>query len=121
MTSGVPTNDMEAASDPWSQLPEAVAPPQANGELLFDAPWQGRAFGMVHTLVDAGRFSWDEFREQLIIALDGGAASADVYYERLLLALERSLALHKGSTAPDSAEITQRADELAARPHGHDH
>jgi len=109
------------ASDLWSQLPEAVAPPQANGELLFDAPWQGRAFGMVHALVDAGRFSWDEFREQLIVALDGGAASAEVYYERLLLALERSIALHKGADAPEHAEITQRVEELAARPHGHDH
>lgn len=114
-------NPSNEASDPWSQLPQAAAPPQANGELLFDAPWQGRAFGMVHTLVDAGRFSWDEFREHLIVALDGGAASADVYYERLLLALERSLAKHKGLDALDSAEITQRADELAARPHGHDH
>jgi len=85
---------------------------------------------MVHTLVDSGRFSWDEFREQLIIALDGGAAAADVYYERLLLALERSLALHAGQTgfagskdrnAPNAEEISQRVDELAARPHGHDH
>ena len=111
-------------SDMWSQLPEAVAPPQANGELVFDAPWQGRAFGMVHSLVDSGRFSWDEFREQLIVALDGGAAAADVYYERLLLALERSLALcaaRTGADAPDELAISQRATELAARPHGHDH
>jgi len=112
------------SQDGWSQLPEAYAPPQANGEMLFDAPWQGRAFGMVHSMVDAGRFSWDEFREQLIIALDGGAAAADVYYERLLLALERSLKLHAGRAGdapPGAAEITRRVEELAARPHGHDH
>lgn len=112
-------------ADLWSQLPEAIAPPQANGELLFDAPWQGRAFGMVHSLVDDGRFSWDQFREQLIIALDGGAAGAEVYYERLLIALEASLELHAKSSAdgaaPCSAEITQRTELLAARPHGHDH
>ena len=114
-------SDTSGWTDLWAELPEAVVPPQANGELLFDAPWQGRAFGMVHTLVDQGRFSWDEFREQLILALDGGAAPADVYYERLLVALEASLALYPDAQGSDSEAVSRRAEDLAARPHGHDH
>ena len=114
-------SDTAGERDLWAELPEDVAPPQANGELLFDAPWQGRAFGMVHTLVDQGRFSWDEFRDQLILALDGGAAPAEVYYERLLAALEASLALYPDADGPNAEAITRRAEDLAARPHGHDH
>jgi len=105
-------------SDPFAELPDGVAPPQANGELLFDAPWQGRAFGMAHTLVDSGQFSWDEFREQLIVALDGGAAPAEVYYERFLLALERCVT---AADLCDSRALDARSAEFAARPHGHDH
>ncbi len=73
---------------------------------------------MAHSLVEAGRFSWDEFREQLIIALDRGAVGSDQYYERFLLALERTLAAKKFCA---ETEVAQRAEEYSARPHGHDH
>ena len=102
----------------WAALPEAIAPPQANGELLFDAPWQGRAFGMVHSLVDAGQFSWDEFREQLIIALEQGAVGSERYYECFLQALEQTLI---GKTLVGQDLLDSRTEEFAARPHGHDH
>lgn len=122
---GDPGPEVADKPDYWAALPESAAPPQANGELLFDAPWQGRAFGMAHTLVDAGVFSWDEFREQLIAALDDGAASADVYYERFLLALERTLATVSAPESDDAAAfqaaLAERVTEFAARPHGHDH
>ena len=38
-------------------LTEALAPPMANGEVLFEAPWQGRAFGeaLVSALDQEGR------------------------------------------------------------------
>ena len=111
-------SDPAERDDAWAQLPENLAPPQANGELCFEAPWQGRAFGMVHTLVDAGRFSWDEFREQLIRALEGGQVGAEHYYERFLLALENTL-LEAGEL--NAAELETRLAEFAARPHGHDH
>ncbi len=102
----------------WAALPEAIAPPQANGELLFDAPWQGRAFGMVHSLVDAGQFSWDEFRDQLIIALEQGAVGAERYYECFLQALEMTLV---GRELVGQELVDARTAEFAARPHGHDH
>lgn len=116
--------DRRDEDDPWAGLAFGVAPPQANGELLFEAPWQGRAFGMAHSLVTAGRFTWDEFREQLIFALDGGAAESGVYYERFLLALERTLAVKESATTAENellGQLAQREAEFAARPHGHDH
>lgn len=108
----------ETATPDWAALPGAIAPPQANGELLFDAPWQGRVFGMVHSLVDAGQFSWDEFRDQLIAALDQGAVGSERYYECFLQALEQTLA---SRDIVGQASVDLRAAEVAARPHGHDH
>ena len=35
----------------------AAAVPRKNGELVFDAPWQSRAFGMVVGLVQKGLFT----------------------------------------------------------------
>jgi len=126
MTSNKAANPVGDEQDPWAGLRPGIAPPQANGELIFEAPWQGRAFGMAHSLVNAGRFSWDEFREQLIAALDGGAVSNELYYERFLLALERTLASKDAaaSTSPNQAfqqALEQRTSEYEARPHGHDH
>ena len=47
-------------------LEGAIAPPMANGELIFELPWQGRVFGMARSLCDQGVYEWDEFRENLI-------------------------------------------------------
>ena len=43
-------------------LSPALAPPMANGELLFEAPWQARVFGMARALSEQGLYTWDEFR-----------------------------------------------------------
>lgn len=108
----------------------SAAPPMENGELLFEAPWEARAFGMAHRLCDAGCFSWDAFRDQLIAAIAtwdrahpqvaeaSDAAPPYRYYEHWLLALERTLA-ENGLTS--EAELAERRARLAARPHGHDH
>ncbi len=99
------------------------APPRKNGELVFDAPWEGRAFGIAVTLCDKALFEWDEFRQTLIAEIarwerahpDGIGWS---YYARWLAALETLLAT-KGIMAPADLEI--REAQLAARPPGHDH
>ena len=100
-----------------------LAPPMANGEVLFEAPWQGRAFGMARTLAEAGVFTWDEFRAHLIRVIgvwDRGADGADEYqyYSHFLEALEAVLA-EKG--ALDTRLLGARLEEFSARPHGHDH
>ena len=43
-----------------------AAPPRRNGELVFDAPWESRLFGLTLALHRAGLFEWDEFRRLLI-------------------------------------------------------
>lgn len=42
-----------------------TAPPRQNGELVFGAPWESRAFGMAVALHAAGMYGWNEFSAQL--------------------------------------------------------
>ena len=105
------------------ELAGPLAPPLANGELLFDAPWQGRVFGMARALADQGAFTWDEFRAELIAVIgawDAQAEDASVYhyYDRFLHALE-ALLVKRGMLA--AGELRAQVDLLEARPHGHDH
>ena len=100
-----------------------IAPPLANGELLFEAPWQGRVFGMARALADQGAFAWDDFRAELIAVIgawDAQAEDASVYYyyDRFLQALE-VLLVKRGMLA--EGELRAQVDALEARPHGHDH
>lgn len=103
------------------QLSGALAPPMVNGEAVFEAPWQGRVFGMAHALADAGLFSWDEFRACLIEEIgqwDRTGSGEYAYYDHFQRALERLL-VARGLVAADVLET--RSTVLAARPHGHDH
>lgn len=100
-----------------------VAPPLANGELAFDAPWQGRLFGVARALAQAHVISWDEFRKELIAEIGAWDAAADGtetyrYYDRFLDALQRLL-VARGMV--DALELDERIQALARRPHGHDH
>jgi hypothetical protein len=47
-----------------------AAPPRSNGELVFDAPWQARVFGLAAAVVET-RFAGDRepFRQRLIAAI----------------------------------------------------
>lgn len=106
-----------------ASLTGAAAPPMANGELVFEAPWQGRAFGMASTLVDAGVISWDEFRVALIDCIAAWERTAPPgaaygYYDRFLEALERVL-LERRVFAGDA--ITARAVTIEALGDGHNH
>jgi len=100
-----------------------AAPPRSNGELVFEAPWEARAFGLTLALVEAGAFEHDEFREQLIAEIGAWEAEHGTdgpyrYYERWLAALERVLDA-KGLSSPEQLAAVER--DLAARPAGHDH
>lgn len=100
-----------------------AAPPRRNGELVFEAPWESRTFGVTISLHRAGLFEWDEFRRLLIDEIEawekqGHAEEEWSYYERWQAALERLLAA-KGVCA--AAELARRVHELAERPAGHDH
>ena len=102
---------------------DGPAPPSLNGELVFEAPWEARVFGMAHRLCDAGLFTWDEFRQALIAEIGRWEQAPQEgapykYFERFQAALESLLAARR--VASDS-ELQARAEALAARPHDHDH
>ena len=71
--------------------------PRKNGEIVFEAPWQSRAFGLAVGLAERGLFQWDEFRDRLIAEIsappadDASASPATVYYRHWLAALEQLL------------------------------
>ncbi len=96
-----------------------AALPRKNGELVFEAPWEGRAFGLAVALCDARAFPWDDFRDRLILAIarDEAAGNPTAYYERWLAALE-SLLLDQGLVTDD--EIVARVGEIAEDDE-HDH
>lgn len=48
------------------EMPATIAYPRKNGEPVFDAPWQSRAFGMVVRLHASGVYPWDDFKALLI-------------------------------------------------------
>ena len=82
--------------------------PRKNGELVFDAPWEGRAFGLAVVLNEKGAYAWDDFRTRLVEEVRTGDPH---YYENWVRALESLLAAHE-IVAPDEVEL--RAAEYRA-------
>jgi nitrile hydratase accessory protein len=104
-----------------SMLGERDAPPRSNGELLFQRPWEGRAFGMAIALSKKGHYEWEDFRQQLISSIvewDEKHCKEDHawdYYQRWLLALERLLV---ESRILNYEELGIRTREFLARQQG---
>ena len=83
----------------------AAALPRRNGELVFEAPWQGRAFGMALTLVAGLGLPWAEFQRRLI---DEIATHPDTaYWDSWLAALER-LAIDRSLVSGEELERALR-------------
>ena len=106
----------------------AEALPRSNGELVFEAPWQARAFGVAVGLVQSQGLDWEAFRSRLIEQIAAwesthrsALSDSYEYYEHWLVALER-LVLETGmlSAADLDAEIAQIA-EADLHDHGRDH
>jgi nitrile hydratase accessory protein len=70
---------------PDVQQMAGAALPRDNGELVFDAPWQGRVLAMALAVVEERRLDWEEFRLRLIAAI--AADPARPYYESWTVAL----------------------------------
>jgi len=85
-----------------------AALPRKNGELVFAAPWEGRAFGLAVLLSEKGAYDWDDFRTRLV---DEIARGREAYYESWLDALESLLVARDLVTLE---EVTKRAEEYAA-------
>lgn len=111
-------------------LAAAYAPPMENGEVIFEAPWQGRCFGMAVSLVEQGHFTWADVQRLLIevigewdvahpeAAADRAQSADYAYFELFSEALTRLL-LARGLI--DAPELLAREQALAALPHDHDH
>ncbi len=85
-----------------------AAPPRDNGELVFSAPWEARAFALAVGLVRQLELPWDAFRERLIAEI--ASEPERPYYESWAAALE-SLVLGLGLTttaALDAATPDER-------------
>lgn len=106
-----------------SNMDASVALPRKNGELVFDAPWEARAFGLAVTLNERGAYPWGDFSHGLAdeIAAAEAAGAPSTYYERWLMTLEK-LVIDRGlvSHAELDAMIVQQA-QLAAHEHDHEH
>jgi len=98
-----------------------AAPPRSNGELVFSAPWESRAFGLALAMHAKCVFEWEEFRQHLIAAVGEWERSGEGewnYYRCWLTALERVLDAH-GVVA--TSDVDARTVEFAGRHEGHDH
>ena len=116
---------MEPAPDRRiTHMDEQITLPRLNGELVFAAPWEARAFGIAVALNDSGLYAWRDFSQGLAAttAAEERQNTPSPYYERWLTTLEK-LALAQGLVTPE--ELQRRIAEYAAGSHndhhGHDH
>ena len=94
-----------------SSMTGAAALPRKNGELVFDEPWEGRAFGLAVALNESGVYNWPDFSERLVeeTSADEQQGRYGAYYERWVRALER-LTLDRALITP--AELDARTHTL---------
>ncbi len=85
--------------------------PRKNGELVFDAAWEARVFGMTISMHERQLFAWNELRDRLIeeIAEADRDNSPSTYYERWLEAFEHLL-VEKGLLTHE--ELSARLDDF---------
>jgi len=86
-----------------------------DSDLVFESPWQARAFAVAVAAYDQDQFDWNEFQSRLVDEIDAdeadtwGEQTEQFYYERWLRALE-SLVSDLGIASPE--ELTARAREF---------
>jgi len=78
--------------------------PRKNGELVFEAPWQSRAFGMAVALNEAHEYDWEDFRSRLVAEI--ASAPQREYYASWLSAFEHLL-LETNAIGADELERRQ--------------
>lgn len=98
--------------------------PRRNGELVFDEPWEARAFGLAVAVCRRQGLDWEAFRSRLIAEIDASERRPDgdwSYYKRWLAALEGLLS---DLDLVGRAELSARADRVAhevAHEHDNEH
>lgn len=98
-----------------------AALPRRNGELVFEAPWEARAFGLAVALCEKGVFEWREFSAALASRIATAERENDPsdYYARWIASVEE-LAVEKGLVA--RGQLRARTRQVATDLHeDHDH
>jgi nitrile hydratase accessory protein len=99
-----------------AELDGATTVPRKNGELVFEAPWQGRVFGMAVALSEQGAFPWEEFRQSLIVEIAAAETRGGEfrYYGAWLAAFEKVL-IGRRIVSPGELEETTYQFEFGER------
>src|SRR6266852_2939994 len=88
-----------------ANMDERMALPRKNGELVFEAPWEARVFGLAVALNQSGLYPWHDFSQELAleIATAEQMGSESSYYERWLASLEK-LVIAQGTITREKLE-----------------
>ncbi len=113
----------ETVNQRIAAMDEQIALPRQNGELVFEAPWEARAFGLAVALHESGLYPWRDFSQELAIEIataeHKGISSS--YYERWLASLEK-LVIAQGTITReelDAVTAQQALDEHNDHHHHH--
>lgn len=107
-----------------SALPLPHDLPMEDGEPVFRAPWEARAFALAVSLHQQQLFTWPEWAAALAAQIGaaqaaGDADRGDTYYQHWLKALETLVAAKGASSAQELERYRQAWDRAADRtPHG---
>ena len=106
------TDEMESMA-----LQGRVEPPKANGEVIFDEPWQNRTFGMARSLCEAQYFTWDEFRACLMKQID--LIINPIWFQALWLRYCVMMEIHTASLKKKMVNITLKTTRLLVKQASH--
>lgn len=106
-----------------SAMEAQIALPRENGELVFQAPWEARAFGLAVALNEREIYEWREFSAELATTIAAAAPNTNndpsSYYARWVASLEE-LVIARGLISRE--QLDARTAECAAGIHDdHDH
>ena len=112
---------MQQADRQISAMEAQIALPRENGELVFQAPWEARAFGLAVALNQQDLYKWREFSAELAATIAAAEPNNDPanYYARWIASLEE-LVIAKGLIRRE--QLDARTAECAADiddEHGH--
>ena len=104
-----------------STMEAQISLPRENGELVFQAPWEARAFGLAVALNEKDIYEWREFSAELAATIAAAEHNNDPssYYARWVASLEE-LIIARGLISRE--QLDARTAECAAGIHDdHDH
>ena len=104
-----------------SAMEAQIALPRENGELVFQAPWEARAFGLAVALNTKELYEWREFSAELAATIAAADQNNDPssYYTRWIASLEE-LIIARGLISRE--QLDAKTAEYAAGLHDdHEH